>query len=294
MIDQIVKYAAPENKNYQFSVLIPSWNNLEYLKLCIKSIQKNSKLSIQIIVIINEGKDGSKEWIEAQDNIDFIYSPVNIGICFGLNAARSLVKSDYMVYVNDDMYLLPNWDLVIAEEINILKGKNFLISSTMIEPFDTGNSCVVVRDYGRSIQDFKEDQLLSEYLNCTKSDWQGSTWPPIVVHKELWDMVGGLSIEFSPGMYSDPDLSMKLAEAGVRTFKGLGKSLVYHFGSKSTRRVKKNLGRRMFILKWGISSRIFMHNYLNIGQKYQGLLKDFNWKENQSILDKLKRIWACF
>ncbi len=30
-----------------FSILIPSWNNLEMLKLCIKSIQKNSSFHQQ-------------------------------------------------------------------------------------------------------------------------------------------------------------------------------------------------------------------------------------------------------
>ncbi len=31
-----------------------------------------------------------------------------------------------------------------------------------------------------------------------------------------------MSEEFSPGMYSDPDLSMKLWQEGVRYFKGIG------------------------------------------------------------------------
>ena len=35
------------------SILIPSFNNLEYLKLCINSINKNSKYKHQIIVHVN-------------------------------------------------------------------------------------------------------------------------------------------------------------------------------------------------------------------------------------------------
>ena len=40
-----------------FSILIPSYNNLEYLKICIDSLNKNSKYAHQIIVHINEGSD---------------------------------------------------------------------------------------------------------------------------------------------------------------------------------------------------------------------------------------------
>ena len=47
-----------------FSVIIPTYNNLEYLKLCLTSIQKNSKYSHEIIIHINEGKDGTKEYLD--------------------------------------------------------------------------------------------------------------------------------------------------------------------------------------------------------------------------------------
>ena len=33
-----------------FSILIPTFNNLEYLKICIESLKKNSKFDHQIIV----------------------------------------------------------------------------------------------------------------------------------------------------------------------------------------------------------------------------------------------------
>ena len=39
-----------------FSIIIPTFNNLNYLKLCISSIKKNSKYNHQIIPHINIGK----------------------------------------------------------------------------------------------------------------------------------------------------------------------------------------------------------------------------------------------
>ena len=43
----------------KFSIVIPSWNNLAYLQLCIDSIKKHSKFNHEIIVHINEGVDGT-------------------------------------------------------------------------------------------------------------------------------------------------------------------------------------------------------------------------------------------
>ena len=38
-----------------FSILIPTYNNLNYLKICLNSIKKNSKFDHQIIIHVNEG-----------------------------------------------------------------------------------------------------------------------------------------------------------------------------------------------------------------------------------------------
>ncbi|NVO18639.1 MAG: glycosyltransferase [Bacteroidetes bacterium] len=290
MIEDIRKYQHSPLPRYSLSVLVPSWNNLDYLKLCLGSIRKNSGNAIQMIVIVNEGKDGTADWLESQGDIDYIHASENIGICYGLNIARSLIKSDYLVYVNDDMYLLPGWDVELLNEIRRIGHKSFMLSSTMIEPADTGNSCVLVKNYGDDLESFREQDLLKEFQELEKSDWNGSTWPPNVVHVDSWDLVGGMSTEFSPGMYSDPDLSMKLVQAGVRYFKGLGKARVYHFGSKSTKRVKRNKGRKMFLLKWGITANTFMRKYLRIGEPFRDDLAIPGLEEMTDLVSKFKRM----
>lgn len=291
----ITKYPKSEGTNYDFTLLIPTWNNLGFIQNCLKSLQKNSTLKIQPIVFINEGKDGTLEWFINQNEIDFVHAEDNIGICYALNIARSLAKADHIVYANDDMYFLPDWDQKMMDEIKLVGHNSFMLSATMIEPDDTGNPCVVVADYGRNLDQFEEERLLTDFKNHIREDWKGSTWPPNVVHKDLWDLVGGLSIEFSPGMYSDPDFSKKLYQAGVRYFKGVGSSLVYHFGSKSTKRVKKNKGRNTFLLKWGMTAGYFSKAYLQIGQNWDKPKEDSNvLNEKSSILSKIKRTIAVW
>ena len=43
-----------------FSIIIPTFNNLKYLQLCLESLQKNSKYNHEIIIHINEGIDGTQ------------------------------------------------------------------------------------------------------------------------------------------------------------------------------------------------------------------------------------------
>ncbi len=256
-----------------FSILIPSWNNLEYLQLCVRSLQQQSNFKHQIIVIVNEGKDGTLNWIQESD-LDYVYFEQNAGICYALNACRKLIRADYILYANDDMYFLPNWDKPLWDEAQKLGHSKFMLSSTMIEPFETGNNCVSVGDFGDSVQTFKETDLLASYEKLYKNDWSGSMWPPNLMAVEMWDLVGGMSVEFTPGMYSDPDLCMKFWKSDVRYFKGIGNSLVYHFGTKTTTRIKKNNGYYQFLRKWGIDSGSFTKFYLRRGHVFEGELQE--------------------
>jgi len=293
MIESITKIKRSEDNGAHYSILIPTWNLLDYLKICIESIQKNSFFPRQIIVIVNEGNDGTLEWIEQQKDIDYIYAPKNIGICCALNACRSMLTTDYIVYANDDMYFLPNWDKALFDEIDKIGHKRFMISGTMIEPFGN-NPCCVIADYGNTPGTFRENDLLQDYKSLYREDWSGSCWPPNIMHVDCWDMVGGMSVEFSPGMASDHDLVRKFWEVGVRVFIGKGNSLVYHFGSRSTKRIKKNKGSKTFTLKWGQSARTFLNNDLQLGSSALTELPDNKMGKLTRLHQFFKRIKSSF
>ncbi|MEY3538711.1 MAG: hypothetical protein RL188_128 [Bacteroidota bacterium] len=279
----------PQQESAQFSIVIPSWNNLSFLQNCIESIRKNSSYPHQIIVHVNQGKDGSYEWVKAQPDIEFTYSPENIGVCYALNAARTLIKTPYLLYLNDDMYLCPGWDKALLEEIKTIGHDLFFLSSTVIEPVASSNA-VIEKDYGHDIASFQEEKLLKEFNEWAQPDWSGATWPPNIVSVRLWDYVGGYSVEFSPGMYSDPDFSMKLWNAGVRYFKGVSNSRAYHFGSKSVQRVKRNKGYHQFIYKWGFTSSLLTKHMLHRGEDWQGPLPEFKMTNTLKWKNKFKQL----
>ena len=256
-----------------FSIIIPTWNNLALLQLCVRSIRTHSAWAHQIVLHINDGSDGTLEWAKAQ-GLEYTHSLENIGICTAVNLAFLHTRFDYVVYMNDDMYALPDWDTHLYAAIQNhataypAEPTKFMFSATMIEPTAMGSQCVINADYGKEVTTFKESELLQEYSNYEKRDWCGSSWPPLIIHREMWATVGGFSIEFSPGMSSDPDLSMKLWHAGVREFRGIGAARVYHFQAKSTLRIVKNDGRTQFMRKWGISASAFYRYYLRMGEIY--------------------------
>ena len=61
------------------SIIVPTYNNLEYLKFFIYSIRKNSTYNHQVILHINDGLDGTLEFAK-ENNIEFSHSNENIGL----------------------------------------------------------------------------------------------------------------------------------------------------------------------------------------------------------------------
>jgi len=254
------------------SIIIPTYNNLNYLKLCLKSLKKNSSFNHEIIIHINDGSDGTLDFIKA-NNYKYTSSDDNIGLCSSINKAAKLVTNQYILYSHDDMYFCPDWDKVLLNEVKNLDHDKFYISGTMIEP----NSGHIVYDFGIDLASFKEKELLLKYMNLNLYDHQGTHFAPHLVSKRMWNRVGGFSEEFNPGIASDPDFNMKLWKEGVRIFKGLNDFKVYHFGSLTTRKKKdlvQNKGDKTFLKKWGFTTKFFKKYYLRSKTKYNGPLND--------------------
>ena len=246
-----------------FSVIIPSLNNLKYLKLCIESIRKNSNYDHEIIVHSNIGSDGTIDYLK-KNNIKFTHSKKNSGIPEGVNIAAKKASKNYIVYAHDDFYFFPGWDTAFFREINKMTNNLYYFSGTMVQNGQVNLDC------GSSIETFDEQKALMEYKNIDYYDFQGSTWAPHIIHKDTWNKVGGFSEEYFPGTGSDPDLNMKLWNIGVRIFKGLQDCKVYHFGSIVTRKFKNkevktesgSKGDKIFLKKWGFKIKFFNKFYL--------------------------------
>ncbi len=248
-----------------FSIIIPTWNNLAFLQLAVDTIRRHSAHPHEILVHVNDGSDGTLAWVREQ-GLKHTASAANVGICYAVNQVARLATQAYLLYLNDDMAVLPGWDTRLLEVARRLEGRRFMLSSTMIEPGGANNRCTVAADFGRDPVAFREAEVIAALPRLRLPHWLGSTWPPTLIPTWMWAEVGGYSVEFSPGMSSDNDLSMKLWHAGCRTFIGLGDSFVYHFACVSTGRIVKNDGRLQFLHKWGISQRDFDRICLHRGE----------------------------
>jgi len=256
-----------------FTILIPTYNNLKYLRLFCESIKINSNFNHQLIFHINDGSDGSYDYIN-NNKYQFTHSKTNIGLCSSIKEASKLIKNQYVLYAHDDMYFCKNWDKFLIEEVQKQNNNLFYFSGTNISYKDG----ILNFDCGNTPENFDQIKFDNFCEKDNSPDLQGSHWAPHLIHRDLWTKVGGFSIEFDPGDGSDPDLCMKLWNEGVRIFKCISGFKVYHFGSVTTRKrdININNGTKKFLLKFGFNPRFFRKYYLRGDGKikYLGPLDD--------------------
>ena len=257
----------------KLSIVIPTYNNLEYLKFTIDSIIKNSKYEHEIVLHINEGTDGTLDYAN-QKKIKFSYSDKNIGLCKSVNLATKKITTNLILYSHDDMFFCYHWDEYLKKEVMKYKDNMFYLTGTNVSI----NEGLLNYNCGSSPDDFNENKF-KEFCNKDNSeDLQGSHWAPHLIHKDLWLKVGGFSEEFNPGDGSDPDFCMKLWKNNVRIFKTISKFKVYHFSSITTRKsnIRLNNGTKTFLLKYGFNPRFFRKYYLRGDNKkvFDGKLND--------------------
>ena len=277
----------------KFSVLVPTYNNLDYLKLALKSIIENSLYKHEIILHINDGSDGTLEYANKK-NIKYTHSISNIGLCSAINMASEKATTNYILYVHDDMYLCQNWDKILEDEIQKFENDLFYLSGTNCDP----KILNISHNTGFTPKNFNSKNFEKYCVDKTNNDLQGSHWAPHIISKRLWSIVGGFSEEFNPGDGSDPDFCMKLWNNNVRIFKSLDKFKVFHFGSTTTRKkdVIKNNGTKKFLLKYGFNPKFFRKHYLRGGANsvYDGPLDEPKKSINKSLdllINKIKYLY---
>jgi GT2 family glycosyltransferase len=241
-----------------FTVVVPTWKNLDFLDLMYRGLRRNSSVEHQLIVFFNEMDDSARRWA-GDKQLVFLGADGNLGVCGAVNRAAELAEEDYVCYMNDDMYPLPGWDQALWQYTGI--AERIWLSGTAIEPGPSTPCYIGNTDYGTSPDSFREEELLRDHRKLMRPYNMVSTWTPVLLTRRDWESVGGFDEKYFPGFGSDPDLAMKMYRHGCRHFIGVGTSLVYHFPKSTTGRFQGSDTmdpRRYFRKKWGTSWSRFL------------------------------------
>jgi GT2 family glycosyltransferase/cyclopropane fatty-acyl-phospholipid synthase-like methyltransferase len=238
-INNFVYESGEQNDCRLTSIIILTYNQLEYTKVCIESIRKfTDKNKYEIIVVDNKSTDRTVEWLKEQDDLVVIYNEENKGFPAGCNQGIAIAKGDSILLLNNDVIVTPNWLYNLD--------KALWSSSDIGAVGAVSNSCSYYQQIDVSYNDINEMLNFANAYNKSDEDYWSYRTKLIgfcmLIKKEVLDEVGLLDEIFTPGNYEDDDISFRIISDGYKLL--LCKdTFIHHFGSVSFGKVSSEYNK---------------------------------------------------
>lgn len=213
----------------KLSVIIPVKNErrkFSYIDQLLDCLDKQTVKPLE--TIISDADYGKEEY-----NVDFV---VEGGLpAIGRNNGAKIAKGEYLLFLDADMYIEPNF---LEKSIKEIKSKELDMASVKLLPYfhDLGKISKITKSFDKFVY-LAYNQIISAYQYTSKPFANGGS---IFVKKELFDKLEGF--DESLGLWEDWDFTIRASKKGK--FRFLKDSKAYH----SMRRFEKD-GRFDYISK---------------------------------------------
>lgn len=211
------------------SIIILTYNKLEYTKKCIASIRAYTRdLDYEIIIVDNASTDETRNWLDSQEDIISILNHENVGFPRGCNQGIEIATGDNILLLNNDVVVTPNW------LSNLLTA---LYSSQKVGAVGpvTNNA-----SYGQAIAvPYTDDDGIIPFAE-TYNHSNASKWMKrlkligfcLLIKKEVVHQIGKLDERFTPGNYEDDDYCLRIIKQGYELLL-CQDTFIHHYGSVS-------------------------------------------------------------
>lgn len=237
------------------SIVILTYNKLDYTKLCIDSIRTYTKAgSYEIIIVDNASTDGTVEWLKSQPDIRCILNTENLGFPKGCNQGMEIAKGTEILLLNNDTIVTKDW---------LTNLKKALYSDEKIGAVGPVTNCSVnYQDIEVGYKNVDEMQMFAANYNHTNArQWEEKVKIIgfcILFKRSVLDCIGFLDEQFSPGNYEDDDYCFRMITAGYKILL-CNDTFIHHFGNTSFvyneaygELLRRN--EKKFAQKWGFNA----------------------------------------
>lgn len=197
------------------TIIIPTYNNFEYLRPCLQSILYGSPRGLYRVIVVNNGHPNSCDWISKESGVEVINTGENLGWEGGLKEGLKHTDSPFIIFMNDDTFVPPNQRYWMQNLIQHFKHESVGA---------VGPSSNVVMGRQNIFHRSDETRFLTSYLIgfC------------LMVSRMALEKAGGIDDSLPGG--DDIDLSIRLQDAGYKLL--VDKEVfIYHHGFKTGARV---------------------------------------------------------
>lgn len=234
------------------SIIIVNYNTVQLTKNCIDSIYKQTKrVSFEIIVVDNASTDGSKQVLENDCRIRYIYSKENMGFGRANNVGMMLAQGDYIFLLNSDTILLNNAiDLFYEKTCNrselafygawLLKNDKTIHHSYANLPTMRMEILNLIKGYFYKLGIFSEKNFSDLYVDQDFYEVGYITGAAMFFCRDLYVIHGGFDSSYFL-YYEETDWQARLKKEGIKSYVIQGPLIIHLEGASSVgKNGKKN------------------------------------------------------
>ena len=145
----------------KISFIVPSYNNLRYLKNAYHSIRTWESEEHEIVILDDASVDGTAEWLDSLNDPNLIIWKNETGKRMGhtitYDIGVNLSTNDIFGIFHADMFLGENYVKNIVKHLE--RGK--VVTATRVEPpLHPSGREKITRDFGVWPEDFREDDFI--------------------------------------------------------------------------------------------------------------------------------------
>lgn len=238
------------------SIIIPAWNKVEMSIACLKSIAErlDDRVTYEVI-LVNNGSTDQTTKLGDIPGIIFVNNPENLGFVGGCNSGIAVAKGKYLVFLNNDAEVTPDWLYELVRTIE--SDKNIgIVGSKIIYPNGALQEAggIIFND-GSGLNYGKHDQADAYQYNYVR-DVDYCSGASVIISSKLMKKFGGFDTLYQPAYYEDTDLSFKVRKEDLRVvYQPL--SVIYHIeggtaGTKLNTGFKRfqEINREKFLERW--------------------------------------------
>ena len=218
------------------SVVVVTFNNLGYTRLCLESVLRNTTLpNFEIIAVDNGSNDGSRDYLTtlaaADGRLKVVLNSENKGFAAANNQALKLATGKVLVLLNNDVIVPRGW---LRGMLRVLDDQTVGLVGPVTNM--VGNEARIEVDYLGldEIGDFAIDHMAANI--GARFDIRVLAMYCVAMRREVWERVGDLDEQFGIGLFEDDDYSNRVRQAGYGVV-CTPESFVHHFGQASFKKL---------------------------------------------------------
>jgi GT2 family glycosyltransferase len=248
MLEEVCRSTSP-----LVSVVIVTYNNVEYTRLCIESVLRNTHTPrYEVIVVDNASSDATREYLQQVPDVRVILNDRNEGFARANNQGIAASTGRFVILLNNDTVVPPGWSCRLLRHL-VEPAVGLVVSVTNW----SGNESRIDVPY----RDLDE---LDAFAARRAAEHDGERFDIAVaamycvaMRRDVFDRVGPLDERFTIGMFEDDDYSQRIRDAGLRVVCAED-AFVHHFGQASFKKLSQTeyfslfeRNKRLFEDKWG-------------------------------------------